>query len=196
VRTGNVIGLAACILGLAACQPNASPTPPPPPPQNDALAARVAALESGLQVVSQEAARAQVGVYRLENRYADAVFDPSEPAFQRIDAGSVASFAVSVEDVTQFGDGVKLKLNLGNLSSATVQGVTLHISYGSRRPTEAGAAYTAWENSLKRKDADITEALLPGNWNPVPVVLPGIDQRNFGYVDISMDAKTISLHKR
>jgi hypothetical protein len=191
VRTGNVVGLAASILGLVACQPNASPTPP----QNDALAARVSALESKLQAVSQEAATAQVGIYRIENRYADGVFDPSEPAFQRIDAAGVVSFAVSVADVTQFGDGVKVKLNLGNLSSATVQGVILHITYGPRMPTEASASFTAWQSSLKKKDADVTEALLPGNWNPVPVVLPGIDQKNFGYVELSIDAKTLVLHK-
>jgi hypothetical protein len=47
-------------------------------------------------------------------------------------------------------------------------------------PTEVGTSYTAWSSSLKKKDADLTEALLPGNWNPVPVVLPGIDQKNFG----------------
>lgn len=91
---------------VAACQPNASPTPP----QSDALAARVSALESKLQAVAQEAATAKVGVYRIENRYTDAVFDPSEPAFQRIDAAGVASFAVAVADVTLFGDGVNVKL--------------------------------------------------------------------------------------
>jgi hypothetical protein len=194
MRTGNVVALAACAYSLAACQPNQpSTTQAASPPQNDALVTRVAALETQLQEVSKEAAKAAVGVYRLQSQYTSAEFDPSDSTFQRIDSG-IATFAVSVQDVSQFGDGVKLKLNLGNLTAASIVGVTLHISYGPREPT--GEGYYDWFNNLKKKDAEILETLVPGSWNPTTVVLPGIEAKNFGYVGVSIDTKTISLRKR
>jgi hypothetical protein len=99
-----------------------------------------------------------------------------------------------VQDVSQFGDGVKLKLNLGNLAAASIVGVTLHITYGPRAPM--GDAYAEWFTNLKKKDAEILETLVPGSWNPTTVVLPGIEAKNFGYVNVSIDTKTISLRKR
>jgi hypothetical protein len=194
MRTGVVISLAACAVSLAACQPNQSPTAQAAPQmQNDALVARVAALETKLQAVLEQATTTDIGLTILQNQYASADFDPTEPAFQRINSG-VATFAVSVQDVSQFGDGVKLKLNLGNLTAASIVGVTLHIAYGPRRPK--GEGYYDWFNNLKKKDAEILETLVPGSWNPTTVVLPGIEPRNFGYVSISIDSKTISLRKR
>jgi|ERR1035438_8670424 hypothetical protein len=131
-------------------------------------------------------------IFILKNRYQTAELDPSEPKFQRIDT-DVGSFAASVDDVSPFGDGVKVKISLGNLSSASASGVSLHLTYGPRQTS--GDDPTEWLKKLQIKDADITTALLPGSWNPVPVVLPGIDPKQFGYLAISMNVKTISLRK-
>jgi hypothetical protein len=186
--------LAVFTLTLTACQQNRPPAAQAaPPPQNDALVARVAVLETKLKEVSEQAATTDMGLNILQNQYTSAEFDPTESAFQRINS-NVATFAVSVQDVSQFGDGVKLKLNLGNLTAAAIMGVTLHIAYGPRRPK--GDAYYDWYNDLKKKDAEILETLVPGSWNPTTVVLPGIEPRNFGYVSIAIDSKTISLRKR
>jgi hypothetical protein len=195
MRTWIVVG-GFTVFALSGCikssTPNAQP-PSPSTPQYDALVARVSNLENTVSELSRKANRALIRISSLENRYVEAEFDPSEPTFQRIDSSTV-SFAVSLVDVAPFGDGVKVTLNLGNLSSAAVSGVTLHISYGPRTPTDD--KYLTWVDNLKKKDADITETLEPGSWNPTKVALPGIDSRTFGYLSVSIDAKSISLRKK
>ena len=122
-------------------------------------------------------------------------FNPADPAFRRIES-AYATFIVSVQDVRQFGDGVSVKLNLGNTSTATIAGVTLHIQYGPREPeytSELDSPHDKWEAVLKKKDVGITEQLHPGSWNPVSVVLPSIDQKDFGYMSMSIDSQTLAL---
>jgi hypothetical protein len=157
------------------------------------MVARMTALETKLKEVSRIASQASIGVYQLQNQYTSAEFDPSDSTFQRINSG-VATFAVSVQDVSPFGDGVKLRLELGNLSAASIVGVTLHVTYGPRVPT--GDGFDAWYTNLKKKDAEILDTLVPGSGYPTTVVLPGIEPKNFGYVPVSVDTKTISLRKR
>jgi len=191
----NTLALILLPICLSACTPPSSPPAPQTEPKADALAARVAALEEKLEAVNQGSLQDIARIYKLETRYHEAQFDPSEPKFQRIDT-NVGSFAVSVDDVSPFGDGVKVKISLGNLSSASASGVTLHLTYGPRQvESEDPKVNLAWLNKLKSKDAEITERLLPGSWNPVSIVLPGIDPKEFGYISISMDATTISLRK-
>jgi hypothetical protein len=182
MRTRTVIlGIVVSAFALEGCPQNTSPgttlSAPQAPPQTSALEARITALEKKLEAVSNEAAGAKIRVLNLQNRYVSAEFDPTDPKFQRIDT-SVASFAVLVADVSQFGDGTRVKLNLGNLSSGGVADVTLHMTYGPRAPDDYNT-YATWENSLKKKDADITTTLAAGGWNPISVVLPGIEPRNF-----------------
>ena len=181
-----------CVMCLAACTPPSSPPAPQAEPKADALAAKVAGLEERLETVSKIANRADIGVSSLKSRHQEAEIDPSDPKFQRIDI-DVGSFALSVADVTPFGDGVKVKMKLGNLTSASVSDVTLHLTYGPRLGESDD--FTAWSEKLKSKDAAILTTLLPGSWNPVSVVLPGIEPKNFGYISISMDATTIALRK-
>ena len=187
----NVLVLILLAICLSACTPPSSPSAPPAEPKADALTERVATLEKKLEGIQKTASQSAVEIYQLQNRYQDAELDPSDPKFQRIDT-DVGSFAVSVADITSFGDGVKLKIKLGNLSSADISGVTLHLTYGPRRDAEASMA---WANKLKGKDADLTESLQAGSWNPVSIVLPGIDPKEFGYLSVSMGAKTIALRK-
>lgn len=55
-------------------------------------------------------------------------FSPMDEGFQRIDAG-LHSFAVSVEDVVPYGDGVNVRLDLGNPSTASYSGLKLLLRY-------------------------------------------------------------------
>jgi hypothetical protein len=78
------------------------------------------------------------------------VLDPASPSYQCID-GILGTFAVSIENVRRFADGVKVTINLGNLSSATHTDSKLNLRYGRRMPDDF-AKYDAWETTLQTRE--------------------------------------------
>jgi hypothetical protein len=168
MRSAVILTSALC---LSACTPPSPPKAPPAAPQTDALAARVTALEEKLDYLHKTVSQNSVDIFVLKSRHQEAEIDPSDPKFARVDT-DVGSFAIAVTDVSPFGDGVKLKVDLGNLTSASVSGVKLHLTYGARMGNSE--TYTAWSDKLKHKDAEILTPVLPGSWNPVSVVDPRI----------------------
>ena len=134
------------------------------------------------------------------HEWSTAYFDPTDSRYQRVDAQSgVGSFAVSVQNVRQYGDGVKVTLDLGNLTDATFSGAQLTLKYGPRPPPTTGTAwwqaFSQWQEGLKSKDEQIVATLYQGKWNPVTVVLPEIDQAHFGFLQVSITTNEIQLYK-
>lgn len=123
-------------------------------------------------------------------------FDPTVSAYQRIDS-NMGMFAVSISDVRQFADGVRVTIKLGNLSSTTYRGVKLHLEYGPRSPegkeTEAPDAVAKWLEALQEREEDVAVSLLPGRWNPVQVTLPKLDAKTFGYLSVRIQANVLAL---
>jgi hypothetical protein len=179
---------------LSAC---AQPTQEPQEPPDDASVERVKALEDQLAVVENEMAVIEITDRRHREKYAKGVFDPSESTYQRIDvADGFGSFAVSVQDVQPFGDGVRVKLHLGNLTTADFDNVKLQVVYAPRAPelkSETLAAYNKWLEEKKSKNVELTTKLKAGSWNPTTVALPGIAADRFGYIEVSIETNTISL---
>jgi hypothetical protein len=129
----------------------------------------------------------------LNRQWQSATIDPTESVFERVDASNgVGSFALLVTDVHQFGDGVRIRLSLGNLTSARISGVTLSLKYGPRRP-DGPLLWDAWSKELRSKEQAVLEPLQPGAWNPVNVVLPQIEERKFGYLEVRLSATQIAL---
>lgn len=167
--------------------------------------ARVNALTKQVTELEAQVADALLIARRVDNEwkvervlYQSATFDPTDSAFQRVDS-QLGSFAVSVQDVRQFGDGVKIRLNLGNLSSASYAGAKLSLRYGPRYPTETAAAdywdkVIKWRDAMKSKEHTVTQDLLSGRWNPVPIVLPSIEEKNFGFLEVKVTTNTIRLY--
>ena len=57
-------------------------------------------------------------VIMLDHPYATAVFDPLEKGYGRIDT-DVGTFLVSLKNVQQYADGVKVTLSIGNIQSVS-----------------------------------------------------------------------------
>lgn len=189
---------------LAGCEESNSADRGQVASKTDELSTRIAQITKQLAKVEEQSKDAQQTARRVQfafeterTRYQSAEFDPSEPAFQRIDSNT-GSFAVSVDDVAQFGDGVRVRLNLGNLSSATYAGATLTLRYGPRAPPGTAedfySKYLEWDKALKSKEQTITADLRPGRWNPVPIILPSIDQKDFGYLEVKVATNQIKLY--
>jgi hypothetical protein len=122
------------------------------------------------------------------------MLDAVSKGFQRIDSDT-GSFLVSCEDVTPYLDGYKIRLRIGNLSSATYNGFKLTVKWGRAMPTTVDQA-DGGTNSLKEKEMSFTEDLRPGAWNSVEVVLSPAkpDQLKF-LVLANMETPILSLLK-
>src|ERR1022692_3175117 len=84
----------------------------------DLLQSRVAALEARVLDMSNQLTAHTIRINSLDEQWTTAEFDPTDSSYQRVDAKpGIGSFAISVQDVQPFGDGVRVKLNLGNPST-------------------------------------------------------------------------------
>lgn len=154
-------------------------------------------LESHRKELTQ--VRSKLTMHEItQDAYKNATFDPaSGEGFSRLDT-SVGSFAVSVQDVKAHADGVKVRLHVGNLTTASVNGGTFKVQWGTRMPSLDGKEnwldhYEEWQRSLKEKEVPFTEVLRPATWNNVTLTLPNTSPQQFGYMKLSMDTNQISL---
>jgi hypothetical protein len=160
------------------------------------LDARVRALEDSVRWF-----RLTMSLQQLRRDvYKTATFDPAAgEGFSRLDT-SVGSLVVSIQQVTPFADGVRVRLHIGNLTSATINGGTMKVKWGSRMPElfadSTGAAYDRWSKSLKEREVKFLETLQPGTWNNVNLTLPGTPPTQFGYLNLEMEVQNISMRVR
>lgn len=165
-------------------------------PTTATIEKRIKELEDKVTELTYRSFRQGISLNAMENRYASGWFDPTNDAFQRIDAPSgFGSFAVSVTDVRPFSDGVKVTLALGNMSTATYQGVTVTLKYGSRLPGDGAKAedLERWQASLRTKTQTLNTDVRPGSWNRTEIALPGISPSDLGHLEVSLTTNTISL---
>lgn len=190
-----ISGMAAAFLVACSSQDNESKSA-----QLDTLQARVEQLEQMIQTTRETATQLQIDVANLEQRVAQksAAFDPADSAFQRIDSvDGYGTFAVSVQDVRPFGDGVQVTLHLGNPWNVDYDDAKLTVKYGPRVPDlsapKPAEAISEWKKSLKTKEHTVTQRLSGGSWNPVKVTLPNIKAEQFGFLEVSIETERIYL---
>lgn len=143
--------------------------------------------------VSQDQSLDQARLDRIEKRLNDlevediktrmelkslAVLQPGSKGYQtvRSEAGSIA---VSLEDVSPYGNGSRVQLDIGNLTSANVSDMTADISWGT--VTEKGYA----DQELgKREKATLEGGFPAGNWRRYTLDIPAVPPAKLGYVQI------------
>jgi len=139
-----------------------------------------------------------------------AIFDPTaSEGYQRLNT-SVGSLVVSIQDVKPYGDGVKVRVEIGNPTTAQVTRGTFKVKWGSRGPIlpewsasdsegssrrygEWKKASTEWKKTLKEREVEFTEKLLPGTWSNVDLKLPGTPPDQFGYLELQLLTQQIGL---
>ena len=127
---------------------------------------------------------------------------PSEPkTFQRLDASPSGTFLVSLEDVTPYLEGFKVRLNIGNPSVATYVGFTLNVK-GGRNDNALNnreiddkwqAAYDEWKASQWEKKFSFPGSLEPARWNVVEFVISPAKAQDIGYLEVGMETSAVSL---
>jgi hypothetical protein len=138
----------------------------------------------------------QAQVWKLEttlSRHDSAIFDPAaEPAFQRLNS-SMGTFAVSVNDIRAHADGARVRLDVGNLTTATYKGAVFSVKWGTRFDSTT-MKYLEWWETVRETKHKANIDLRPGAWNKVTLTLPGVPPEKLGYLELSMETDVISLH--
>jgi hypothetical protein len=86
---------------------------------------------------------------------------------------------ISLEDISQYANGSKIKLKFGNTLSATISGLKARLEWGS-----IDGNGTIIDSPLNSKDVSFTEDLKPGAWTSVSVVLDNIQPSELGFVRV------------
>ncbi|MGO9245812.1 MAG: hypothetical protein ACLPT4_08785 [Verrucomicrobiia bacterium] len=121
--------------------------------------------------------------------------DTTDKAFQRIDSDT-GSFFISVVEALPYLDGFRVRLSIGNPSSATYHGCKLDLKWARAKPPEASYAAkenVAWQNSLHYKQVNFTDELKPATWNTVEVVLSPAKSDELAYLEVKMQTDQLSL---
>lgn len=121
-----------------------------------------------------------------------AYFDPAGGTGYQYISTNVSPVIISFIDVAPIGDGAKIRLKVGNLSTATFAGVRLDVRYNKRAP-EDGSQLEAWRARIKDSSANDASELAPGAWSVVEASLPGIKPDELGYVEVSAHLDSLKL---
>jgi hypothetical protein len=118
--------------------------------------------------------------------------DPASPHKYGRLVTDTGAFLVSIEDSQPYLDGYKVRLHMGNPSTARYVGFTIHVQFGPRPPADWNQ-FAAWNSTLHTSDVSFTETLEPGSWNPIDLILAPITPGQFGHLKVSMTTNTVSL---
>lgn len=143
--------------------------------ENDKLEKRLSALE--LEVASLETGSAWVST---EN----GMYDIARTKF--------GPFAVSSKGVTPYLDGFKVKLEIGNLTTATFQGVKLNLVWGL---PPSGGVQGGPPPGMKNRDYDLTMVLRPGYFNTAEVVVAPAKPEEVKHILVGMELNELSLRQ-
>lgn len=97
---------------------------------------------------------------------------------------SLGLFLVSVQDVTPFANGVKLRLDVGNPQAMTYSGLKFRISWKTAS-NSSGPDET--------KEIDLPQRFLPGMWNRAELVISPAKADDLVDVRVSIDPNQVQL---
>ena len=140
------------------------------------------------------------------------ILDPTVKGYGFVDT-TAGRLVIACEGAEQYLDGHKMMLRIGNPFTMTFTGFTVSARFGKRPPefpkesppdasqtrVEQIAAwrssYNAWETSLKQKQTSFTEALQPGAWTQVSLILSPSKPEEVSYIDFQIRTDEIGLRK-
>lgn len=161
------------------------------------LSGEVKSLSDDLQTITDSHYELYGKVLDLERADSSVDLDPARPnEFQRL-RSSAGLLLVSLEEVTPYLDGYKLRVSIGNPSFATYGGFKVKARWGPR--ADPGpfnlAKFRERQAQIKEKEISFTERLEPGLWNEVELILTPATATQVGFIQISIDSNYVSLRK-
>ena len=139
-----------------------------------------------------------------------AVVDPSSKGYS-IARNEYGAFPVVIEDVQPYLDGHKVKLRVGNLTSAAMTDVKLELVYGVRDPAFPGRNATlsdadnliifqhhfatVEQNKKSRRTltVDAGKDLAPASWNIVEAIISPSKAEELGRIEVKVKVTGMKL---
>ncbi len=203
---GRMIAVAVVLLGALAWLGTPHAQTGRPSPATQTTQSQIGKLQKEIEDLRKETSALQKSVGDLnarlfkaeinQNANQSAFLDLTSHSYQRIDT-STGSFLVSVRDATPYLDGYRVVLDIGNPSFATYTRFKLKVKWNRSYDWAkySDVSYQAWNGALHEKEASFTDALKPGTWNKVELLLPTTKGDELGYFLLSMETDMISLYK-
>lgn len=193
IKAAAVIGLAA---GLAGCKPDAETA--------EELKSLRSTVTEQAQVIAQltatnskfatDIAKLQGDVLNL--KWEDALApDPTTALLSVTEKGysvaqmDIGSITLAVKDVAPYANGVKVKLNIGNPTSATFPGLKLNVVWANAAPGTKNYDPTTHQT----KEISVPGEIKPGMWNTEEIVLAPAKPDQIDYLTITPSAPRVIL---
>lgn len=174
-------------------------------PAEDKSAAQVEALKQQVATLSQQLQQAQQSAIALAGRVSmlelwrsidasnSAELDPTSKSYG-VAKTNLGNLLISVDNVSPYADGYKLRLMVGNPNMVTFDGAKLKVQWAEKpRWGDKNFDSVKWSASIQQKDVDITNNILPGTWNPVEVVISPATAAQTGYLAVTATLDKLSL---
>ena len=99
-------------------------------------------------------------------------------------------FIISQGGLTEFLDGYKLKLLIGNTTSVVFRGATLTLEWG---PPYDEKNVSKWFQERKKKEVEVTDTFLPGINTIVEVVISPAKPEEAKEIEVGIDLNELSF---
>ncbi len=153
---------------ILGCNNNDSPPAQTDPPKNQYLQGEVNLLKQQVFRLQTQLTNFTDGSASISTE--DKGYDIAQTKF--------GSFAVVCRNASPYLDGYKIRLGIGNLTSASFRGAKINVWWG--------------ENS---KEFDVTDSFVPGRYTTIEVVLTPAKPEDIKALTVSLEFNTIFLYR-
>lgn len=174
----------ACCLFLAACNQGTQTSPTPAPVPN------VPDLSSEVRKLQMDLLKLQFRVDALES--GDASVSAEEQGYG-VAKTSFGAFTISTRSVTPYLDGFKIKLRIGNLTTANFNGAKLTVTWGP--PYDEKSPGEFFKNQ-KKKEFSLTNQFVSGAFTDVEVALTPAKPEDVKSLSVGIQLDQLSLRAR
>jgi hypothetical protein len=193
------IGMFCAPLTLGGQTKPVSDRPPSAQQQRDIteLRAQIIELQSKLKTLEATLKFDEWQIKQKQDAQSAITLNLSEHTYQRLDLDN-GFLLVSTQDAAPYLSGYKIRLNIGNPTSATYAGFKAKISwaksYDFNQYTQA--SYDEWQKGVQEKEISFTDALEAGTWTPIELIVTPATAEQLAYVTLSLSTDTIRLHQK
>lgn len=131
-------------------------------------------------------------IQAMMKRSKPVIFDSTSKGFQRLDT-DLGPLLISIQKISPYQDGHKLRLYIGNPWMCKFAGFTLKAKWGEAFKPKGKVTSADWRKSLRSKDEKFTEILEPGHWNKIDIVFAPSKSEQLEHIEIELELNQVLL---
>ena len=187
----SVLLLAA--LSLSACSKQPASDSGSPAPRADRLNKALDRLDADTAAERKLETRLSSLEYRVSNLETGTAWVSTEEENFDIVRTRFGPFTVSSQGATPYLDGFKIKLTIGNLTTATFRGVKVNLAWAP--PIDEAHPQESLRN-LKHRDYDLPMVLRPGSFTTIELAVTPAKPEEIKNIGVGIELSELSLANR